>query len=99
MGFKGQLSIIFRQHYLTVHRHVIRRDKEAILWIVLRTDIQGKRKRGRTKTSWKDACRRYIKSTGLGAGEEMTQETRCIVEDDHSYQRQRYNRKSQGERI
>ena len=40
---------------LNWYRYVIRRDEEAILWIVMRTDIQGKRKRGRNKTSWKDA--------------------------------------------
>ena len=33
-------------------------------------DVPGKRKRGRPKTRWKDACQRYLKGTGLRAGEE-----------------------------
>ena len=32
--------------------------------------MPGKRKRGRPKTRWKDACQRYLKTTGLRAGEE-----------------------------
>ena len=36
--------------------HVMRRDGEHILRKVLRADIPGKRKRGRPKTRWKDAC-------------------------------------------
>ena len=50
--------------------HVMRRDGEHILRKVLRADIPGKRKRGRPKTRWKDACQRDLKSTGLRAGEE-----------------------------
>ena len=37
---------------------------------MLRADIPGKRRRGRPKTRWKDACQRDLKSTGLRAGEE-----------------------------
>ena len=46
------------------------RDGEHILRRVLRADILGKRKRGRPKTRWKDACQRHLKHTGLRAGEE-----------------------------
>ena len=48
----------------------MRRDEEHILRKGLRTDIPGKRKRGRSKTRWKDACQRDVKRTGLRAGEE-----------------------------
>ena len=50
--------------------HVTRRDGEQILRKVMRADIPGKRKRGRPKTRWKDACQRDLQSTGLRAGEE-----------------------------
>ncbi len=49
---------------------VTRRDEEHRLRKVLRADIQGKRKRGRPKTRWKDARQRDMKSTGLRVGEE-----------------------------
>ena len=55
---------------LNWYGHVMRRDGEHILRKVLRADIPGKRKRGRPKTRWKDACQRDLKSTGLRAGEE-----------------------------
>ena len=55
---------------LNWYGHVMRRDGEHILRKVLRTDIPGKRKRGRPKTRWKDACQRDLTSTGLRAGEE-----------------------------
>ena len=45
--------------------HVMRRDGEHILRKVLRADIPGKRKRGRPKTRWKDACQRDLKRSGL----------------------------------
>ena len=48
----------------------MRRDEEHILRKVLRADLPGKRKIGRPKTRWKDACERDLKSTGLRAGEE-----------------------------
>ena len=48
----------------------MRRDGEHILRKVLRADIPGKRKRGRPKTRWKDACQQDLKSTGLRAGDE-----------------------------
>ena len=48
----------------------MRRDDEHILRKVLRADILGKRKRGRPKTRWKDACQRDQKSTRLRTGEE-----------------------------
>ena len=56
--------------------HVMRRDGEHILRKVMRADIPGKRKRGRPKTRWKDACQRYLKSTGLRAGEETVRAMR-----------------------
>ena len=45
-------------------------DGEHILRKVLRVDIPGKRKRGRPKTRWKDACQRDWKSSGLRSGED-----------------------------
>ena len=55
---------------LNWYGHVMRRDGEHILGEVLKADIPGKRKRGRPKTRRKDACKKYLKSTGLRAGEE-----------------------------
>ena len=55
--------------------HVMRRDEEHTLRKVLRMDLAEKRKRGRLKTRWKDACQRNIKSTGLRAGEEKDRAT------------------------
>ena len=40
-----------------------------MLKIVLR-NVQERRKRGRAKTRWKDACHRDLKSTRLRAGDE-----------------------------
>ena len=51
---------------------VMRRDDEHIPRKVLRADIPGKRKRGRPKTRWQDACQRDLKSTGLRAGARRT---------------------------
>ena len=56
------------------------RDEEHILRKVSRTDIPGKRKKGLSKTRWKDACERDLKSTGLRAGEQMDR-SRKIIND------------------
>ena len=66
----AQASKKITERRLIWYGHVMRRDGEHILRKVLRTDIPGKRKRGRPKTRWKDACQRDLKSTGLRAGEE-----------------------------
>ena len=48
--------------------------ERSLIWYghVMRADIPGKRKRGRLKKRWKDACQRDLQSrpTGLRAGEE-----------------------------
>ena len=64
----AQASKKITERKLNWYGHVMRRDGEHILRKVLRADIQGKRKRGRPKTRWKDACQRYLKSTGLREG-------------------------------
>ena len=61
---------ILTERRLNWYGHVMWRDGEHILRKVLRADIPGKRKKGRPKTRWKDACQRDLKSTGLRAGEE-----------------------------
>ena len=66
----AQASKKITERRLNWYAHVMRRDGEHILRKVLRADIPGKRKRGRPKTRWKDACQRDLKSTGLRAGEE-----------------------------
>ena len=66
----AQASKKITERRLIWYGHVMRRDGEHILRKVLRADIPGKRKRGRPKTRWKDACQRDLKSTGLRAGEE-----------------------------
>ena len=66
----AQASKKITERRLNWYGHVMRRDGEHILRKVLRADIPGKRKRGRPKTRWKDACQRHFKSTGLRAGEE-----------------------------
>ena len=67
----AQASKKITERILIWYGHVIRRDGVHILRKVLRADIPGKRKRGRPKTRWKDACQRDLKSTGrLRAGEE-----------------------------
>ena len=65
----AQASKKITERRLNWYGHVMRRNGEHI-HMVLRADIPGKRKRGRPKTRWKDACQRYLKSTGLRAGEE-----------------------------
>ena len=65
-----QASKKITERRLNWYGHVMRRDGEHILRKVLRSDIPGKRKRGQPKTSWKDACQRDLKSTGLRAGKE-----------------------------
>ena len=71
---RGTTRVVHASRKITERRvnwygHVTRRDEEHTLRKVLRTDIPGKRKRGRPKTRQKDACQRYLKSTGLRAGE------------------------------
>ena len=66
----AQASKKITEKRLNWYGHVMRRDGEHILRKVMRADIPGQRKRGRPKTRWKDACQRYLKSTGLRAGEE-----------------------------
>ena len=66
----AQASIKITERRLNWYGHVMRRDGEHILRKVLRAYIPGKRKRGRPKTNWKDACQWDLKSTGLRAGEE-----------------------------
>ena len=66
----AQASKKVTERRLNWYGHVMRRDGEHILRKVLRADIPGKRKRGRPKTRWKDACQRDWQSTGLRAGEE-----------------------------
>ena len=66
----AQASKKITERRLIWYGHVMRRDGEHILRKVLRADIPGKRKIGRPKTRWKDACQRDLKSTGLRAGEE-----------------------------
>ena len=61
----AQASKKITERRLIWYGHVMRRDGEHILRKVLRADIPGKRKRGRPKTRWKDACQRDLKSTGL----------------------------------
>ena len=66
----AQASKKITERILNGHGHVMRRDGEHILRKVMRAAIPGKRKRGRPKTRWKDACQRDLKSTALRAGEE-----------------------------
>ena len=66
----AQASKKITERRLNWYGHVMRRDGEHILRKVLTADIPGKRKIGRPKTRWKDACQRDLKSTGLRAGEE-----------------------------
>ena len=61
--------------FCTDGSHMIWRDDEHIQSKVLRMDTPEKRKRDRPKTRWKDMCQRYMKSTGLRAGEEMDRAT------------------------
>ena len=63
----------------------MRRDEEHILSKVLRADIPGKRKRGRPKTRWKDACKRDMKSTGLRwTGRHRVERLSAIIYDGKS---------------
>ena len=68
----AQASKKITERRLNWYGHVMRRDGEHILRKVLRADIPGKRKRGRPKTRWKDACQRDLKSTGLRAARRWT---------------------------
>ena len=52
----AQASKKVTERRLNWYGHVMRRDGEHILRKVLRADISGKRKRGRSTTRWKDAC-------------------------------------------
>ena len=66
----AQASKKITERRLIWYGHVVRRDGEHTLRKVLRADIQRKRKRGRPRTRWKDACQRDLQSIGLRAGEE-----------------------------
>ena len=68
----AQASKKIAERRLNWYGHVMTRDGEHILRKVLRADIPGKRKRGRPKTRWKDACQRYLKNTGLRAARRRT---------------------------
>ena len=69
----AQASKKITERRLIWYGHVMRRDGEHILRKVLRADIPGKRKRGRPKTRWKDACQRDLKKywteSGRGDGQ------------------------------
>ena len=67
----AQASKKITERRLNWYGHVMMRDGEHILKKVFRTDKPGKRKKGRPKTRWKDACQQDLKSTGLRAGDEM----------------------------
>ena len=71
----AQASKKSTERRLIWYGHVMRRDGEHIIRKVLRADIPGKRKRGRPKTRWKDACQRDLKNTGLRTGEETDMAT------------------------
>ena len=71
----AQASKKITERRLNWYRHVMKRDEEHILRKVLRMDVPGKRKKGRPKIGWKDACQRDLKSTGLRVGEEMDRPT------------------------
>ena len=52
---------------------------------MMRTDIPGKRKRGRPGTRWKDACQLDLIITGMRAGEETTMHGDVEKEDMRPY--------------
>ena len=54
----AQASEKITERRLNWYEHVMRRDGEDMLRKVLKADIPGKRKRGRPKARWKDACQR-----------------------------------------
>ena len=100
----AQASKKITERRLNWYGHVMRRDGEHILRKVVRADIRGlpgKRKRGRPKTRWKDACQRDLKSTGLRVGWRRT--GRCGEEKSavipailHDGKSQRKSKKEKG---
>ena len=74
---------------------MIRRDEEHILRKVLRTDIPGKRRRGRPKTRWKDfqatQLENYCVESGRGDGQGDVEK-----EDQQSYRRHYMMGKARG---
>ena len=69
----------------------MRTDEEPLLGKELRTDIQGKRKRGRPKTRWTDACQRDMRRNGRGDGQGDMEK-----ENHQSYRRPYMMRKARG---
>ena len=83
----AQASKKITKRRLIWYGHVLKRDGEHILRKVLRADIPGKRKRGRPKTRWKDACQRDLKSTTesrRGGGEERSSVIPVTLHDGKS---------------
>ena len=64
-----QASKRFTEKILNRYWHVKRRDEEHILRNVLRMGLQGKRKRRRPNTRWKDACQGDLKHPWTESGQ------------------------------
>jgi len=49
--------------------------KDEELLVKKMTEILGRRKKGRSNTTWKDACKRYMNTVGLNTVEAITRAT------------------------
>ena len=66
----AQASRKITERRLKWYGHVMRMEEDRVVKRVMTKAIPGKRKRGRPKTRWKDACKRDMQTVGLREGDE-----------------------------
>ena len=65
LGLKETLNRMAKANGVTWYGHVIRRDDENILKKVMMLEVNGQRKRGRTKLTWRRQVEESVKKVGL----------------------------------
>ena len=75
LGLKKTLDKMAQANEVRWYGHVVRRDKESILKKAMMFQVNGQRKRGRPKQTWKKQVEESLKKIGLRV-EEATDRAR-----------------------
>ena len=86
LGFKETLNRMAKANGIRWYGHVIRRDDNNILKKTMMLEVNGKRKRGRPKTTWRRQVEESVKDVGLKIEEaadrtRWREDVRTIAED------------------
>ena len=76
LGLKETLDKMAQANGVRWCGHVVRRDEESILKKTMMLQVNGQRKRGRPKQTWKEQVEESVKKIGLRV-EEATDRARC----------------------